>query len=393
MSDTGGGHRASAEALKGAFETVYGSAYDVQIVDLWTHHTPYPLNQLPKSYSFLVKHSWLWRLNFVMTEPRFVHETVLRGYSAVVANHFARAFTAFDPDLIISVHPLMQHVPLRVLIRRKAETGLEQPPFATVVTDLTSCHPTWFHKGVTTCFVPTQQVKDLAMKHGLVDKQIRMHGLPIRPAFSSTLPPKAKLRQQLGMHPDGPAVLIVGGGEGMGLLEPTASALANTLGPDAQVVVICGRNLKLVQQLQARTWPFKIYVMGFVSNMSEWMGACDCVVTKAGPGTIAEALIRGVPLLLNGCVPCQEEGNIPYVLENRVGEYNTDPEQIAAILARWFGPARNELDEMAARAKALGRPQATFDIVKDLAALADKFANSVAGSSPRLAAAGGSSRA
>ena len=52
--------------------------------------------------------------------------------------------------------------------------------------------------------------------------------------------------------------------------------------------------------------------------MSDWMGACDCIVTKAGPGTIAEALVRGVPLLLNGCVPCQEEGNIPYVLDNKV---------------------------------------------------------------------------
>lgn len=144
----------------------------------------------------------------------------------MVFNHFARAFTQFDPDLIVSVHPLLQHVPvrrrtslapsapggapaslssllhrrlalppsrppsfaplpawpsphlppaplsasrprhssllppqLRVLARRKAQTGQEQPPFATVVTDLTSCHPTWFHKGVTSCFVPTQEAR------------------------------------------------------------------------------------------------------------------------------------------------------------------------------------------------------------------------------------------
>lgn len=107
---------------------------------------------------------------------------------------------------------------------------------------------------------------------------------------------------------------------------------------------------------------------GFVSNMSEWMGACDCVVTKAGPGTIAEALIRGVPLLLNGCVPCQEEGNIPYVVDNGVGAFNTDPEQIAKIISRWFSKeGEGELEAMAQRARKLGRPQATFDIVRDLA--------------------------
>ena len=55
---------------------------------------------------------------------------------------------------------------------------------------------------------------------------------------------------------------------------------------------------------------------GFVNNMAEFMSACDCVITKAGPGTIAEALICGMPILLNGYIPCQEEGNVSFVLEN-----------------------------------------------------------------------------
>lgn len=50
-----------------------------------------------------------------------------------------------------------------MLARRKAQTGQEQPPFATVVTDLTSCHPTWFHKAVTTCFVPTQEARVVSL--------------------------------------------------------------------------------------------------------------------------------------------------------------------------------------------------------------------------------------
>ena len=70
--------------------------------------------------------------------------------------------------------------------------------------------------------------------------------------------------------------------------------------------------------------------------------------------------------------------------------FNTDPEQIANIVAQWFGPEAAELAAMAARAKALGRPQATFDIVRDLAALADQRGRAAAGgASPRakLAAA------
>jgi len=212
-----------------------------------------------------------------------------------------------------------------VLQRRSAARGEAMPPFATVVTDLTSCHPTWFHRDVTACFVPTQQVAQQALREGLRPQQIIQHGLPIRPAFAARLPPRPKLRQRLGLQPAGQTVLLMGGGEGMGRLEPTAAALAAVLPPSAQIVVVCGRNAALAQRLSARAAAesaagrvcAKTHVKGFLSNVDEWMGAADVVITKAGPGTIAEALIRGVPLLLNGAIPCQEEGNVPFVLEVR----------------------------------------------------------------------------
>lgn len=62
----------------------------------------------------------------------------------------------------------------------------------------------------------------------------------------------------------------------------------------------------------------QITIKGFVDNMPEWMTASDMIITKAGPGTIAESFICGLPVLLNGFVPCQEEGNVPFVLNNKV---------------------------------------------------------------------------
>ena len=208
---------------------------------------------------------------------------------------------------------------LRVLQRRARASGVPAPPFATVVTDLTSCHPTWFHPGVDACFVPTEEVAKQARRRGLKERQIVMHGLPIRPVFASALPPKPALRKRLGLAPDGNVVLLVGGGEGMGLLEPTAAALAARLPASAQVVVVCGRNAALAARLTAKapSYACKLVVKGFVSNMDQLMGAADVVITKAGPGTIAEALIRGVPLMLNGAIPCQEEGNVPFVVDVR----------------------------------------------------------------------------
>ena len=108
-----------------------------------------------------------------------------------------------------------------------------------------------------------------------------------------------------------------------------------------------------------------------LQEMSECMGAADCVVTKAGPGTIAEALIRGLPLVLSGFVPCQEEGNIPFVVDNHVGAFNTNPAEIAKLVGEWFSrEGRPRLAAMAAKARTLGRPAATEAIVRDLVLLA-----------------------
>jgi len=329
------------------------------------------VNQLPKSYGFLVKHQWLWRFNFEFTSAKPVSALMFATYGTLVSRSFAAAFDKYVPDLVVSVHPLMQHIPIRVLQRRRARTRAKPPPFTTVVTDLTSCHPTWFHRGVAACFVPTPEVEVLALKAGLAKHQIIMHGLPIRPAFASRLPPLDKLRKQLGIDPKGPVILLMGGGEGMGLLEATCEALGKQLPAHAQVVVVCGRNKALAAKLSGRvsSYTCTVHVKGFLTNVDEWMGASDLVITKAGPGTIAEALIRGVPLMLNGAIPCQEEGNVPYVVDNGVGRFSTDPGAIAKQVADWCGAGAAELAEMAKRAKALGRPHATFDIVEDLAAL------------------------
>ncbi len=83
-------------------------------------------------------------------------------------------------------------------------------PFATVVTDLTTCHNTWFHPLVDCCFVPTEYCKRSALKNGLKEEQITVHGLPIRPAFSAKIASKHSLRKKLGLDRNLPAILLVG---------------------------------------------------------------------------------------------------------------------------------------------------------------------------------------
>lgn len=170
----------------------------VFIVDMWKEHTPYPFNNLPDTYSFLVKHSVLWQMTYYMLQPRVCHIPYFTAVHAFVSRRLNEAFNTYQPDLVLSVHPLMQHIPVRILAARARAQGLASPtPFATVVTDFTTCHNTWFYRKVTKCFVPTEYTHMLARRMGLKEDQIVVHGLPIRPIFSKKLPPKHHLRNKL----------------------------------------------------------------------------------------------------------------------------------------------------------------------------------------------------
>ncbi|PKA63062.1 putative monogalactosyldiacylglycerol synthase 3, chloroplastic [Apostasia shenzhenica] len=376
MSDTGGGHRASAEAIRDAFRIEFGDEYKVFVKDVCKEAAGWPLNDMERSYKFMVKHVQLWRVAFHSTSPRWVHCLYLAAIAAFYAKKVEAGLKKYKPDIIISVHPLMQHIPLWIL---KWQNLQKRVVFVTVITDLNTCHPTWFHTDVNRCYCPSDVVANRAALDGLQPSQIRVFGLPIRPSFCRAIISKDDLRVELELDPDLPAVLLMGGGEGMGPVKKTAKALGESLydksqgKPIGQLVVICGRNQSLSSSLEAHEWKIPVKIRGFEKQMEKWMGACDCIITKAGPGTIAEALIRGLPIILNDYIPGQEVGNVPYVVDNGAGVFSKSSKKTAKLVARWFSTESNELKKMSECALKLAQPEAVFDIVKDIHGLAEEL--------------------
>ena len=62
------------------------------------------------------------------------------------------------------------------------------------------------------------------------------------------------------------------------------------------------------------------------------MFASDIVVGKAGPNFMFECLALERPILANGCLPGQEEGNLEFITKSKVGWTEEDPKK-AALLA------------------------------------------------------------
>mmetsp|Transcript_14874 Transcript_14874/g.20694 ORF Transcript_14874/g.20694 Transcript_14874/m.20694 type:complete len:132 (+) Transcript_14874:118-513(+) len=99
--------------------------------------------------------------------------------------------------------------------------------------------------------------------------------------------------------------------------------------------------------------------------MSEYMAASDCIVTKAGPGTITEANIRGLPIMLSSYLPGQERGNVDFVLKGGFGSFSKKPEVIAQTVSEWLQDEES-LEKMSGLSSKQGNPNATFQIAQEI---------------------------
>lgn len=364
MSDTGGGHRSAAEAIAEAIAHLYGGTIQTEMADVLAHHTPFPLNQFSRLYAPVVHHAprlWrlLWRLTDTPQRTRWLF-AALRPWVGPVLRHL---FLTHRPEAVVSVHPALNHLGVWALQQERKKT-----PFITVVTDLVRAHPFWLCPDVTLCLTPTQAAREDAIRAGLPPERTKVSGLPVSLRFAQHLPDKAPARTRLGLHPNVPVVLLMGGGEGVGHIYPIARAIAEAH-LAAQMVIIAGRNSKLQKRLEAVTWEIPTHVTGFVTNVPQWMAAADVLITKAGPGVLSEAFTAGLPLVLSGAIPGQEAPNIGYVVSQGAGVCETDPGRIAEWLAQRWGSGNEMLAQMAAAARRLARPDAALQIARHVADL------------------------
>jgi 1,2-diacylglycerol 3-beta-galactosyltransferase len=367
MSRTGGGHLASARALQAEFQAQRPGT-EVMIVDLLTDHISFPFSSLPKTYDTVVNRTpRLWHAMWRMT----AFKTVGRSSTAIVRRmsraKLERLLAAARPDLVVSVHPLVNHLMIPVLHRVAPAAR-----YVTVVTDLGGIHPLWLHPKNAAIYLPTDRAVAVAAARGLPKDRLHAHGLPTRADFAQTPADRAETRRTFGLDPDLPVVLVVGGGGGIGPIEAIVAATAKRIAEAdrraAQIAVVCAKNTRLKADIEARDWPVQVTALGYVDRMSDLMHASDLIVTKAGPGTIAEASIRGLPMALYGYIPGQEAANVDHVVDAGAGFFEPRADRLAAAVARLMTADREQLAVMAESARALGRAQATHDIVASILA-------------------------
>ena len=361
FSDTGGGHRASAQAVKDEMVHLYGAGVSVEMIDLFVEMDQWPFDRFPAWYpAFVGLNGFPGGVGFHLSEGKRLVGAVSRlvwPYTRPALCDFLRRYPA---DVIASFHPIPNHTLLMAL----RHLGL-QTPTAIVTLDMVTAHAGWFTYGADLYIVPTEAAKARALRWGLPVEKLLVAGMPTRRRFLQAIDlSRAEARLQLGLPAEIPVVLIVGGGEGMGPLAQVVRAIGRCR-PRAHIVVITGRNRALHAELSRMELPCSIQVEGFVANMEVWMRAADILVTKAGPNTLAEAFVAGLPIVLYAALPGQEQGNVQHVIENGAGYWAPLPRQAARAVMHLLDKP-DVRQAMEARSTALARPFATEQIARSL---------------------------
>jgi UDP-N-acetylglucosamine:LPS N-acetylglucosamine transferase len=380
IADTGAGHRSAANAIRNAVTLIAQKEqeewlalpqtateghksippiYRIEIIDVFEEYSRFPLRETVKLYGPAIRYRpKLYGRVYHLSNKTQRFSAMEIVSTPLIRNGLLRLITSVKPDVIVSVHPLLNHVTIHAL--QDLDIHI---PFITVVTDLVSAHNAWFARGADAYIVPTEYAREVALKQGIEPERVHILGMPIDPKFTQTLENKQELQRKLRLEPGLPVVLLVGGGEGAMGLRSAVHAISQARLP-VQLLIITGRNKRLYVQLQRERSSLHIpaRVFGFVQNMPEMMHASDVIVTKAGPGTICEALACNLPIILSGYVPGQEEGNVTYVEQNKVGVLAYDSVELINMLRRLVKPGSELLRQELENAMRISRPRASFDI-------------------------------
>lgn len=357
FSDTGGGHRAATESIIEALQLEFGDALTTEMVDFLKDYAPTPYNRLPEFYPDLVRVPELWGVGFHISDGRSQARIMTSTMYPIVRQAARRLVREHPNDLLVSVHALGTSFFLRAL-------GSKRPPFITVVTDMVSTHALWYDQRADLTLVPTEMARRRALEFNMAPDKVVVVGQPVSERCSQPGGDKQTLRKKFGWDLDKITILLVGGGEGMGPLTETAIAIDES-GLDVSLVIITGRNTRLKAGLEARTWDNPVHIHGFTRDMPDLMTASDVLVSKAGPGTIAEALIASLPIILYSKLPGQEDGNVRFVETVGAGVWAPDPLQVVRTLTRWICRPHERL-KVVENCRQAARPDASRRIARIL---------------------------
>ncbi len=338
--DGGGGHRNAAVALQ-TIVSEQKREWQIELIqfqdltdrlDVLRKLTGIRIQQ---QYNILLQNGWTLGSTGLLR----VLQTAIRLFHRPLVRLLERFWRAHPADLLVSVIPHFNRQ-----ICESWTNVYPGRPFVTLITDLADFPPRFWIEPISEQYViaGTEKAAEQARALGHDDSHIfRTSGMILRPDFYvAENYDVAELRKQMGLRPDLATAIVLFGGHGSKVMYDITDRLDAANLP-LQLMLICGRNEELAAELRARPWKMPVHIIGFTKEVHKLMHAADFLIGKPGPGSIAEAMVRKLPVLIecNAWTLPQERYNAEWVKEKRVGIVLKSFREVVAGVRRMLEPA------------------------------------------------------
>ncbi len=371
-SDTGGGHRSAAAAIVAGVESfVKGESYAIRVVRAVEESAAIAARQVC-IYNWLLrnKQHWMkyyyWAVNLVRPETReFFHSrsiVYVRGL-----------FERWCPHIVVSVHPLTQHIFARVLRELKLADRI---PLVTVVTDpYYGFWKGWACDDVTLYLVASGEARQQLIDYGIAPERIKISGMPVHPKFDFPGEQAAQAaRTALGLDAEKFTVFLNAGWEGGGNVPEIFRELVRGE-LDVQAIFLAGKNeaLKNEAETLAAEARFPVKVIGYSDEVEQLMRAANVMISKLGGLSTFEALNCRVPIIADVTtrpMP-QEASTVNLIVKGGAAVLLQQASDIVPVVRRMIDDSRHYAALRAATIT-IALPNATRRIVEEITALIPK---------------------
>jgi processive 1,2-diacylglycerol beta-glucosyltransferase len=360
-ASVGTGHNRAAEALAEACRRYYPGAYAE------VHDT---LDFVPKGFRAAYAGTYLPMVNKAPVLWGYLYDEADKATAEKISSKLRIAWEQFNTRRLLDfvkkfqpTHILCTHfLAPEVLTSANRKTKKVNVPLSVVVTDF-DVHTLWLNPRIDNYFVANEEVSYLARRKGNITAPIYTTGIPIHPVFSDTHNSERQ-KELLGFKKNIPTVFLLGGGAGVGKIDEIFKEIIG-MGIPMNILVSAGKNSALMEKLKKLPVPAgcAVSIMGFVTNMQDYLGISDLAITKAGGLQVAECLALGVPMVIASPIPGQEERNADYVVELGAAVKAPSRPLLRFKLEHLLGN-KEKLRMMSRAALEAGRPFAARDIIK-----------------------------
>ena len=314
--NAGGGHRSAAVALDAVIRE-QALPWEVRLVNLFEVLDPRDMfgkttGMKPEQY-YNARLARGWTLGLGQ-ELKLLQALIRLSHKSLRAQ-LQRHWQVTKPDLVVSLVPNFNRAMYQALAAARPKV-----PYVTILTDFADSPPHFWIEPHQAQHLICGTAKAVAQARAAAYDELRIHrtsGMIVRPDFYHPLTvDRHAERRKLQLDPERPTGLVMFGGHGSKMMRHIAKRL-----DDSQLILVCGHNSALADELRAMSSSAPRAVIGFSTQIHYFMQLCDYFIGKPGPGSISEAVQQRLPVIVtrNAWTMPQERYNTEWVEENGVG--------------------------------------------------------------------------